>query len=264
MSVFGVCMVRDELDILPWTLPRMAAQLDHVLIADNRSTDGTSYALEQMAKALGNVTVLDDPEPAYMQSLKMSRLAHQAGEKGALWVVPFDADEIWTVPGARLAEYLHVFEDIHTVRAVLYDHVATGDDPEVPDVMQRIGWRRKQAVPLPKVACRVLPGLVIEQGNHGAHYPGPAKVEDSWIEIHHYPYRSVEQMARKARNGAEAYAAAGNRLPSSAGRHWREYGRFLEDRGIDAIREIFETWFYVKHPEESDELTYDPCTAAMC
>lgn len=254
-------MVRDEQDILPYTLPRMAAQLDHIIISDNLSVDDTPLILEEIASEFGNITILMDKDPAYLQSRKMTRLAEMAREDGADWVVPFDADEVWYTFGSQLKDRFPETTEWSVEFATLYDHVVTSkDDHTIEDPVNRIGWRRTWSAPLPKVAFRPLPGVVVEMGNHGARYPGMVgTLEDSGIIIHHYPYRSIEQMARKARNGADAYAAAGERVPVGAGQHWRDYGRFLDERGIEAIEEIFTTWFFSDDPEKDDQLIWDPC-----
>jgi glycosyltransferase involved in cell wall biosynthesis len=263
-------MCKDEMDILPYTLPRMLRQLDHVIIADNCSTDGTlGYLLEQESINAPWLTLVPDYEPAYLQSQKMTALAEMARDDyDADWIVPFDADEVWVWMedyGAPFREYLGEGIDWHVEFAILYDHVVTSEDDEtIDDPIKRIRWKRTLAAPLPKVAFRPLPGFQIEMGNHGVRYPGMVGTQtDSPIEIHHYPYRSVDQMARKARNGAAAYAAAGDRVPAGAGQHWRDYGRFLEDKGIDAIDEIFHTWFYSPDPSTDPLLIDDPCLVSL-
>lgn len=255
MSIFAICMTKDEEDIIGYTLPRMAAQVDQVLIADNLSTDATRDILHTCANQMGNITISDDPEVAYLQSVKMTRLAEHARDQGADWVVPFDADEVWMLP-----ELSPIPPSVSVLHAELYDHVVTGhDDFSDPDPVTRIAYRRPYPAPLYKVICRTLPGLVIEQGNHSASYPGP--IESMGIgQVRHYPYRSALQMARKARNGGRAYAAAGSALPESTGAHWRNYARFLEQGGIEAIEEIFQTWFYEDDPSE---LIHDPCPVLM-
>lgn len=252
MSIFGVSMVRDELDILPYTLPRMMAQLDHIVVSDNNSTDGTREWLAEYA-CDHDITVIWDPDPAYTQSAKMSFLGRLAGEMGATWVTPFDADEVW-IADPPLNEYLPPMS-AHVIQADLFDHVVTGtDDLNISDTVRRIGWRRVDRLPLPKVACRVLPGLVIEQGNHSARYPGPHTTEWTGVVVHHFPYRSVPQMIRKARQGAAAYEAAGNRVPAGAGAHWKGYAALTDEQ----IAEVFCEWFYSDHPDEDTGLVYDP------
>lgn len=262
MKVAGVCMVKDEEDIIAYTLPRMAAQLDYVIVADNMSEEST--VLATTCNSLPNVVLINDEEPAYLQSQKMSNLALMAGEMGAEWIVPFDADEVWYHPHGIHYVLENLPSNPHVIQAGLYNHIVTGWDPEVPDVVERMQWRKVELNALPKVICRYLPGLVIEQGNHGAHYPGwGTTTEWSGIRIHHYPYRSVEQFVRKAVNGKAAYDAAGDRLPPTAGQHWREYGAHYERGGVEAIREIFTTWFYAEDPSQDPTLEFGPCPATL-
>src|ERR671915_471580 len=41
VTVWAVAVVRDEADIIEATVTRMLRQVDHVLVADNQSVDGT-------------------------------------------------------------------------------------------------------------------------------------------------------------------------------------------------------------------------------
>lgn len=249
MTVAGIAMVRDEEDIIASTVAHMLGQVDVVIVADNRSVDGTREILDGL-----DVIVIDDPEVGYFQSEKMSRLAHFAREEfGADWVVPFDADEWWYSPHGRIADVLDGMSVWPIVTAELFDHVATGLDPAGVDPVMSMGWRRRTPGVLPKVACQTAPDLVIEQGNHGAHYDAPAPTAPGLV-VRHFPYRSPEQFTRKALNGAEAYAATD--LPDDTGRHWREYGRLAEAGGPDVLHDVFRRWFWVAEP--GDDLIFDP------
>jgi hypothetical protein len=140
--------------------------------------------------------------------------------------------------------------------AALYDHVADRRRPRRPEPVQRIGWRRAAPGGLPKVACRWRDDLVIEQGNHGARYDGGATVLPGQLVVRHFPYRSAEQFVRKARNGAQAYAATD--LPPDVGAHWRQYGALAEAHGDEACADIFRTWFWVADPDADPSLVFDP------
>lgn len=240
-------MVRDEADIVAATVGQMLTQVDHVIVADNRSTDGTREILEGLP-----VTIVEDSEVGYHQSRKMSALAAQACERGADWVVPFDADEWWYSPFGRIADVLAELPPwFAVVTAALYDHVATGIDPDEPDPTRRLGWRRQAPAELAKVACRPSVPVTIQQGNHAATFE--AMVADGLV-VRHFPYRSPEQFVRKACNGAEAYAATD--LPENVGQHWRGYGRIAAEQGDEACAAIFREWFWVADPTES--LIFDP------
>lgn len=255
MAVIAIATVRDEADIIRATVERMLAQVDVVIVADNRSVDGTREILEQLP-----VTLIDDPEVGYWQSQKMTALAERARDEGAEWVVPFDADEVWLArDGRRIADALLELPDSTLIaRADLYDHVSTGHDPG-GDPVTRMAWRRLGAAPLPKIACRAMPGLVVQQGNHGAwfdHTDLPPTISNV-LTVRHFPYRSVEQFISKARNGAAAYAATD--LPDDVGKHWRDYGRLLEAHGPDALGDVFREHFWCADPTAANELVYDPC-----
>lgn len=251
---FGVSMVRDEADIVYATVRNMLAHVDAVIVADNGSTDGTRDILAGMVADGAPVTIVDDPEPAYLQSDKMTRLAHLAGEAGAEWVVPFDADEWWYATGRRMGDVLSEMGDgMMVASAGLYDHVATGvDNPDRVNPVLRMRWRRREALPLPKVACRYRPSLRIHQGNHGCDYDGIIPAFEPILVVRHFPYRSVDQFVRKVRNGAAAYQAAGDRLPADAGAHWRQWGALLDEHGVEAVEAIFRTWYYRAAPGERE------------
>ena len=271
MTSVAVTMVRDEADIIASTVGQMLRQVDAVLVADNLSSDATRHIVEGLQlEHPGRVALVDDYEPAYRQSEKMSYLAECAHDLyDADWIVPFDADEWWYTPHApTIGEALaDVPARWHVVPAALYDHVATALDPDDGDPTRRLGWRRVHPVPLPKVAVRWRPGLVIEQGNHGAHYADmqPAHF-DTILVVRHFPYRSAAQLVRKVANGAAAYRAAGDSQPAHNGAHWRQWGDLLDAHGEQAIADLFHTWYWRHDPsaelvigdEVQPPLIFDP------
>ena len=222
-----------------------------MIVADNMSSDDTRQILESLP-----VTVLDDDEPGYYQADKMTALAHKARlEFDATWVVPFDADEWWECDRGRIADVLEANPAWPVVEAILHDHVPSGADPAGGSPVDTIQWRRTDPVPLPKVACQTGEDLRIWQGNHGATYSAPHAHLSGVLHVRHFPYRSPEQFARKAINGAAAYAATD--LPDNVGQHWREYGRIASEHGPEALHDVFRRWFWEADPKAAG-LIHDP------
>lgn len=250
MSVAAIMMVRDEADIVGHTIRHLLAQVDHVYVADNRSVDGTSDIVRDFGES--SVSVTRDDEVAYRQSEKTTRLARWAMEDGHGWVVPCDADEVWTAGDLTVRELLErQGPDVQVVTAALYDHVPTGVDPDLDDPVLRLGWRLAQPGVLPKVACRVHRKLTIHPGNHGADYGGLRFLAVDGLRIDHFTWRTPGQFVRKIRNGLEAYATVERK---DIGVHWRMF----EGATDEAIREHYHEWFHVQWPANASHLTYQP------
>lgn len=246
MTTWGVTMVRDEADVIGGTLRHMADEVDGLVVADNLSTDDTHKILDGLELPVPLI-VLDDPDPAYHQSHKMTHLARHAADHGAEWIVPFDADELWFTPEGRVADVIEA-SGVSIAEATLYNHFPTAVDPAETDPFDRIVWRQREPGALPKVAFRWHPDAVIEQGNHGVWLS--SKVQRArLLEIRHFPYRSEAQFIRKARNGAAAYRAAN--LPEHVGAHWRSYGDLLERHGEEALLEVFHRYFWFLSPTDA-------------
>lgn len=249
MTTAALLLVKDELDILPHTLPNLLEQSDFAIVQDNASTDGTRDYLADLERADERLTVIDDPDPAYYQSVKVSALAALAAERGADWCIPADSDEWWYSPFGRIADVLEGV-DSPVVTAAIYDHRCTALDPDDPNPIARMGWRTREPLPLHKIACRPTLPVTIEQGNHGVDY-GYLPPVFGQLVIRHFPIRGVDEMIRKARNGAAAYAATD--LPEDAGAHWRGWGKLSDEQ----LGEVFREHYWSAEPEAAG-LIFDP------
>lgn len=248
-ELWAVTMVRDELDVIEYTLRHLASEgVDGIIVADNGSVDGTFEwlkTLEDQTDLGCHFMLLQDPEVGYYQSRKMTTLVDIARQMGADWVIPFDADEVWWADGGSLHDVVAKLDaaDLQPRAAALHNYFPTKNPPKnTPNPFQRILRRDPQPAPLPKVLVRPVPGIQIHQGNHGATVPGvlPRYLRSS-LHVGHFPWRSYAQFERKVRNGLEAYRATD--LPEDMGAHWRSYGEMLETHGPDALRAHYETWF---------------------
>lgn len=274
MTVVGVTMCKDEADVIEATLRHMLTQVDYVIVADNGSTDGTLEIIEKLQTEFNTppnhpafdmrLGLLIDNDPAYYQSKKMTAIA-QMQRQFADWVVPFDADEVWScVDGHRIADVLMgLHDDTFVVHANLYDHICTGTD-EGTHPFERMVWRTQKPLELPKAALRLTPDLVIRAGNHGGDYDETrpthgAYLSKQMLRVDHFPYRSPEQFVRKVRNGYNAYKATD--LDENTGTHWRNYGRILEEKGAQIlVGDVFYRWFYEIDPEKpfTRPIVFDP------
>lgn len=225
-QVWAVTMVRDEIDVIGLSIDHLLRQgVDHILVSDHLSEDGTREFLMDLAGNDGRVHVALDSEPGHFQMEKMSRLARAAWWAGAEWVIPFDADEFWFAPGESLSGFLAGHKatvvTAHTVKLL----------PALP------GPAARQSAFLldpsgrgdPKVAFRAHPLALIGPGNHGVARAGE---QAAGLVVAHLPFRGPAQIRRKFRTGAAALDCAG--APDYEGWHWRSGAR-LSDEALNAV-----------------------------
>lgn len=216
-QVTGICMMRNEADVAAAVVRHMLAECDTVIVADNASTDGTRDILLGIDDA--RLTVVDEPGFAYYQQPKMNRLAEQAAEAGATWVVPFDADEWWyALNGRPICEVLDGL-GVEVSVAETYNVVPQPDDPPEANPFRRALWADR-SLGMQKVAFRPGPGRVLAMGNH--HLEGYHHQAGGQLAIRHLRYRSLEQAKAKLRWGKAALEATD--LSPHLGYHWRELG----------------------------------------
>lgn len=233
MKLAAVITVKDEADILGYTLAHFLAEgVDEILVADDESTDSTRDIIDTYAEHYPVLAV--DLGPGYDQSVKMTRLAELAGDRGADWVICTDADELWYDPDGRT---LHDWFDkcgADVVTAPMFTYEPhPDDDPDEPNPYRRMTHRASIREPMPKVAFRPAPGAVVALGNHFVTHPGTFV---TGLEIGHYQWRSVAHMIHKARVGAAAAALAG--IPSEHCVHWRAIAAMTDDEIVVYFRSL--------------------------
>lgn len=237
MKIVGVTMVKDEEDIIGTTITNLLEQgIDHIIAADNLSSDHTRTILESFSE----VTVIADEEVGYYQSDKITNLAKVAFAEGADWVVPFDADEIWRVRGGTVRAELEAC-DGQICAFPLFNYFPTAKDDRLGSPFERISHHDVRAAPLPKVAVQYAGDLRIEQGNHSASGSNLRLVNSANGFIGHFPWRGFRSFKRKIENGYKAYKATD--LPQNMGGHWRSYGELLFEHGEEALRSWYYQWF---------------------
>lgn len=219
-------MVRNEERRIAGSIRRLLDDgIDHVIVADNLSTDGTPDVLRELARD-HPITVVSDDESAFYQGPKVSLLARAAARCGAAWIVPFDADELWFATEGSIAETLHELEGDVAVTA-MFDFLPRVDQERVADPF--VEFTRRTVTPVTrKIAFRAHLMASVASGSHWASQPG-RQVEGK-LFIRHYPFLDFEHFVRKARGGTEAIEATD--LSAEIANHWRRWAR-MHDVALD-------------------------------
>jgi hypothetical protein len=242
-------LVRNEEDIIEWNLRYHLAQgVDHFVVTDNLSSDGTADILRRYERA-GVVTYLFEPADDYSQDRWVTRMAVLAQTRlRPHWLLHCDADEFWW-PGntGNLKDaFARIPADVRAVQADRHNFVGPPEHGNEP-FYARMVYRQRTSMnytgqPLPpKIAHRPLRDPAVHQGNHAVFEQGdrvpPGTLDD--VTILHFPARTPDQLHRKVSHGGAAYAR-NTRFDHSVGVTWRA---MYEDLRADRFGRVIERNF---------------------
>jgi hypothetical protein len=251
--VYGVSMVRNEADVIRLNvLYHLALGIDRMVVVDNGSTDGTDEVLQQLSLQHAGVRWSRDDGP-FLPSRIMTKLAREAFEEGADWVVPIDADEFWHAPGGDLRRVLEG-TDAGVLRTRAVNFIQRRSQRESsPDALIYMTRRAASPVGPPshaqslvesgqigfvekaypqKCLCRPTAEIKIETGHHSISGAGGPKMRTEEIVCLHAPMRSRAALAERIASASRA--AAAGRTPNQGRNRRRLAGLQGDEKSIDA------------------------------
>lgn len=96
MKIHGLCILKDEGDIVETSLVRALDWCDHIYVFDNGSTDGTWEKVQALAKAHPGIVAFKQDAVPFRDALRadiFNAFRHNASEGD--WWCRFDSDEIY-------------------------------------------------------------------------------------------------------------------------------------------------------------------------
>jgi hypothetical protein len=234
MRIVAVSMVGNEADIIESFVRYNLRFVDALRMVLHRPVDGTGKILDALV-AEGLPLRLGAPEHAgFRQGEELTRLAREAFDDGADFVLPLDADEFIKPPAP---DYLRrALPAIPPGRFACHRWQNYAPDPGLIDrldlpPLQRLTLRRQDEPPTPtyKVILtrdfmaadhRLLEGAhcVMQRDAAGGLSPCPM-VELKALRLAHLPIRSQSQAVAKFRHALAAKAETAGAM-SGAGGHW--------------------------------------------
>lgn len=186
MKIVAVSIVRNEIDILGATARHLFDQgVDHLLITDHNSTDGTLELLRGLRREYANrIEITHDLRPHFYQKELTHDLGMRARQMGADWIVPFDADEFWCILGDLRRLLAGIPDDTLALAVQVYQHR---------------DWNRRglKPHPLPKLILRGAGcALWLAVGNHKTE-PVCAPADAPMIQVREVPLRGADHFAKK-------------------------------------------------------------------
>lgn len=251
MKVFGISMVRNEMDIIRVNvLHHLTLGLDCLLVVDNGSSDGTDRELQRLSR--DERVRWQRVESPYRQSEIITGLAREAFRSGADWVLPLDADEFWCVPHGNFRDVLAP-STAGAIRVEVVNFIQRGDRKRAsPEALQYM--TRRVASPIgpsercqelvesreiafvemmypPKWISRASETIEIAAGNHEVSGVEGSYEDTDEIICLHAPLRSRSALEAKAEVGRRQEEAG---WPGGMGWQGARFRRLQKEGGLDA------------------------------
>ena len=187
MRLVAVSIVKNEADIIEAFVRHTAAWVDHHLVFDHDSTDGTRQILGALQREGLPLSLFTDDALGNLQQLRSNHLTRVAArDHGADWVLPLDADEILTGPDRPALE-----RSLASVAAgqpaslpLVNYYPAADDDASVANAILRLrhcqaSTPRTKKIMVPR-ALALDDGVEAGKGSH-ALYRGTAMLPDQQL-----------------------------------------------------------------------------------
>jgi Glycosyl transferase family 2 len=203
MRLVAVSIVKNEADIIEPFVRHTGALVDHHLVFDHASTDGTRQILAELAREGLPLSLFTDDHLGNLQQQRSNGLTRLAwADQQADWVLPLDADEILVTPDrAALERELAGCPAGRPLRLPLINYYPTSaDDAAEVNPVRRLRSRACTPLRTPKVFVpRDLagdPAVSAGKGSHALYRSGqplpdhPAS-DETWLA--HFSLRSPAQ-----------------------------------------------------------------------
>ncbi|GEL43056.1 hypothetical protein MEX01_36470 [Methylorubrum extorquens] len=250
MRVVAVSRVLDEVDVIEAFIRHAAAFVDHHIILDNGSRDGTVEIIRKLAEEGLPLTVYQSPSICFSERDMNNWLYNEAVDRhDADWVACLDSDEFYDerqLPGG-LRNYLQELENaggnVVAVRVPwAHYNYTTRDDAGENLVPRRITHRTEIASDGKIIASWRLAkekGLVLE-GQHDVYLPKGSYgtvVTERRLRIAHFSVRNAAQYVTKVVRGWAKILTAGQAcMDGGFSSHYREPFEILRNHPERLLR----------------------------
>jgi hypothetical protein len=203
LKLFLVCMIRNEIDILPGFLRHVDTLFDCGCLVDHLSCDGSESLLQSFVSSRPGWECQPIRTPAYLQAEKCTELLLRGFSAGADAVFFLDADEF--ISGLDRDALEAAVLNLNTQNKIgqLRWRNCLPADYSRPFSVDNAAWLCDLSPHKKIIVPRWLyekygDGIRMNQGNHSLRLPVSGDLSQTAVaELLHFPVRSREQLVRK-------------------------------------------------------------------
>ena len=250
-KIYSLLLVKNEADIIAYSLTDACRWSDKIIVIDNGSTDGTWEIIQELAKTKPQIVPWLRYEGPFHIGLRAKAYKAFKNEMTAndWWCVRLDADELFN---CDVKDFLsHVPRTYQTVSKESTDYILTAEDI---DCYQFTGHFDKDVehirhfLPHKRRERRFMRHNPLWIWRENWRYPHPwGRVWKEYIPVKHYQYRSPEQMRRRFNTRRQAKNDGCGSFKHEKGNDWKDY--ILTQQQLDEQNLLYHL------PEEFDKST---------
>ena len=233
MKVYSLLVVKDEADVVGFSLTDACRWSDKIIVIDNGSSDGTWELIQQMAAENPKIVPYlryEGPFHIGLRSKAFRAFRHEM-HLGDWWCVRLDADEFY--PGDVRALLHRIPWWCRTVKKLSTDYVITHEDLDEGLIGNDFGHDREHlryCLPTRRAERRFMRHSPFLIWLARWRYPHPwGIVAKERIPVDHYQYRSPEQMQRRYNNRQQAKTDGCGSFSHETGSNWHDYLRHRDE-----------------------------------
>lgn len=147
MKIFGICLIKNEADIIEYSLNEHSSWADYIFVYDNGSTDNTWQIVKDLSKTNSKIIPFKSEAKPFRDGLRaevFNAYQHLANP-GDWWCIRCDSDEFYVddprtfLPNVK--KYHHVVTSLHfEFRLTIEDVEEFTFNKNVPDLIRQIKY----------------------------------------------------------------------------------------------------------------------------
>jgi len=200
MKIFGICLIKNEADIIEYIMKKHSEWADKLFIYDNGSTDNTWEIVLELAKHNPKIVPFKKEAKPYQDGLRSEVFNHykHLASDGDWWCVKCDSDEVYIDDPrevlSKISKFHHVVASMHFEYRLTFEDVdeLTFDKSIEEQINQLKYYHKQQNCEFRFVKHRKR--LVWPDGEEAGHPRNRGIMDAVRIRLKHYQYRSPTQI----------------------------------------------------------------------
>ena len=122
MNIYGICVVKNEADIVEFSLTKASEWATKIFVLDNNSTDGTWEKVNNLAKSNNRIVPWKQTDEVFSDGMRADVFNHFKDQvkEGDWWCIRLDADEFYPEDPTAFLSKLKPYYQVVCAKRIQY------------------------------------------------------------------------------------------------------------------------------------------------